>query len=243
MNKKRKHLPSVSSVPPDFIPDDANLDTFNPQADSDPELQGHLGKPGLDVYGQADSTVLPARRTRSGRAYSVNLKPIMVYPRAAIAQPDLPHALATGDFTLKSTSLPETPPQVVPIVATPEENIPVCRAHSSSSELPGQDPSNLASVPSEPQSGPCTRSKKVTFDPYRDVRVFTPSSTVYEYSDLTQIEEQVEKHKSTLIPVLYFMPQCLGLDHSFKEIFYKSSFTTPLANTLALEDEIDDFYY
>ena len=42
---------------------------------------------------------------------------------------------------------------------------------------------------------------------------------------------------------VFLMVGCLGLDHSVKEIFYKTTYTNPLANTVALELETDDFNY
>ena len=39
------------------------------------------------------------------------------------------------------------------------------------------------------------------------------------------------------------MAGCASLDHSLKEVFYKTSFTNTLANTLALELENNDFNY
>ena len=39
------------------------------------------------------------------------------------------------------------------------------------------------------------------------------------------------------------MANVASLDHSLKEVFYQSFFTSPLANRLAEDEEEDDFYY
>ena len=88
MDKRRNDLPSASVVPPDYIPDIAPLDNEQPQATSDLSSD-NLGTPVLDVYGQPDHIPLPARTTRSGRAYSSLLKTTThVCSEIDIAQPD-----------------------------------------------------------------------------------------------------------------------------------------------------------
>ena len=83
----------------------------------------------------------------------------------------------------------------------------------------------------------------MSFDKHRDVRLFKPNSTVYQHSDFSQVCTSIEQHKSTLTPKVYIMVHCASIDHSLREVFYQASFTYPLANPLALEDEDSDFYY
>ena len=64
-----------------------------------------------------------------------------------------------------------------------------------------------------------------------------------EHSDFSQVCTDIEHHISELEPKTYLMANICGIDHSLREVFYKASFTSPLANLLAQEDEKDDFYY
>jgi hypothetical protein len=121
----------------------------------------------------------------------------------------------------------------------------VCPAHTKSSLFPGQvldfEPSL---VPSETSPGldPLPR-KTVSFDTHRDVRLFTLDSTVNEHTDFSQVCTDFEQHISELVPRTYLMANCASIDHSLREVFYKASFTSPLANLLALEEEENDFNY
>ena len=107
---------------------------------------------------------------------------------------------------------------------------------------PGQDPPVATTlVPS--QSPSKLHRKSISFDTHRDVRLFSIGSTVSEHENFTQVCDEIEKHISKLIPQVYLMAGCASLDHSLKEVFYKTFFTNPLANTLALESETNDFNY
>ena len=107
---------------------------------------------------------------------------------------------------------------------------------------PGQDPPVATTLVSS-QSQSKLHRKSISFDTKRDVRLFSINSKVSEYKDHTQVCNEVEKFISQFEPQVYLMVSCVGLDHSIKEIFYKTTFTNPLANTIALELESDDFYY
>ena len=107
---------------------------------------------------------------------------------------------------------------------------------------PGQVPDLTKSlVSSESQSQ--LQVKTVSFDSRRDVRLFEVNSKVSDYIDQTQVCTEVEQFMAQFEPKVFLMVGCLGLDHSVKEIFYKTTYTNPLANTVALEDETDDFNY
>ena len=107
---------------------------------------------------------------------------------------------------------------------------------------PGQDPPIAKTLVSS-QSQSKLHRKSISFDTKRDVRLFSINSKVSEYKDHTQVCNEVEKFISQFEPQVYLMVSCVGLDHSIKEIFYKTTFTNPLANPIALELESDDFYY
>ena len=169
------------------------------------------------------------------------MSPNIVCPQVVIAAPDP----AVGTTVIDLTGQIQSNTQFAGSVALTKDILPVNHAHSSSSLLPGQESnSGPCLVPSEhpPRSGTLPK-KTVSFDTHRDVRVFTPYSTVYQHSDFTQVCSSIKQHKSTLTPIVYIMAQCASIDHSLKEVFYKASFTTPLANPIALEDVNSDFYY
>ena len=110
---------------------------------------------------------------------------------------------------------------------------------------PGQEPPVATTlVPSQsPSKLDLPHRRSISFDTHRDVRLFSIGSTVSEHENFTQVCDEIEKHISKLVPKVYLMAGCASLDHSLKEVFYKTSFTNPLANTLALELEDDDFNY
>jgi hypothetical protein len=86
--------------------------------------------------------------------------------------------------------------------------------------------------------------KVVKFSSTREVRLFseeTPSNNLSEI--IPQVCSKVESSLKQLKPKLYILPTVCGLDHSLREVFYKAYFTFPTANTLAIEEEEDDFYY
>ena len=130
------------------------------------------------------------------------------------------------------------------LLATTVDGLPVCPAHKSSL-YPGQVQNVSESlVPSEASPGldPSPR-KTVSFDTHRDVRLFALDSTVNEHRDFSQVCTDIENHVSELTPKTYLMANICSIDHSLREVFYKAYFTSPLANLLAEDEEINDFYY
>ena len=83
----------------------------------------------------------------------------------------------------------------------------------------------------------------MTFDAQRDVRLFTLDSKVEEHQTFTQVCTDIEQHISKLVPKTYIMASCASVDHSLREVFYEASFTSPLANLVALDQEEHDLYY
>jgi hypothetical protein len=242
MDKRRNDLPSAGVVPPDYIPDIETLDSDQPQAASDLAGSDNLGTPTLDVYGQPDHIPLPARTTRSGRAYISLLKTTQhVCPQIEIAQPDPVMSASVIDLGGQVQSAL----RCATLLAATDDSSPVGPAHTESSSLPGQESEfDPCLVPCEtsPDSDLLPR-KTVSFDIHRDVRLFTSDSTVYEHRDFSQVCTAIEQHISALVPKTYIMANCASIDHSLREVFYQASFTTPLANLLALEEEENDFNY
>ena len=75
------------------------------------------------------------------------------------------------------------------------------------------------------------------------MHLFCQDSLTTEFKDFTQVCSKISKHISGLKPKTYLMANVASLDHSLKEVFYQSFFTSPLANRLAEDEEEDDFYY
>jgi hypothetical protein len=240
MDKRRNDLPPDDIISPDIIPDIETLDSDKPQAASDLADTDNLGTPILDVYGQPDHIPLPARKTRSGRAYFSLLKATHhVCPQIEIAPPDPFVSAPVIDLRGQVQS------ELAALLATTVDGLPVGPAHTKSSLFPGQvSEFNHSLVPSEtsPELDPLPR-KTVSFDSHRDVRLFTLDSTVYEHRDFSQVCTALEQHISELVPKTYIMANCASIDHSLREVFYQASFTSPLANLLALEEEENDFNY
>ena len=238
MDKKRSDLLSDDNVPQNLIPE--TIDDDQPQAISDLESSDNLGTTHLDVYGQAESLQLPARKTRSGRAFlSIMKSTNHVCPEVEILPPTKFVSSSVIDHRGQVKS------ELAVLLATTVDGLPVCPAHNKSSLFPGQvldfDPCLVQSETS-PGLDPIPR-KTVSFDTHRDVRLFTLNSTVNEHSDFSQVCTDIEHHISELEPKTYLMANICGIDHSLREVFYKASFTSPLANLLAQEDEKNDFYY
>ena len=111
------------------------------------------------------------------------------------------------------------------------------------SKLPGQELENYSvhvrsSIVLHPP-----RQRVISFDKVRDIRIFSQDSLTTEFKDYTQVCLQIDRYKSKLKPVTYLMANVASLDHSLKEVFYQSSFTSPQANRLAQIEEEDDFSY
>ncbi len=238
MDKKRSDLLSDDNVPRDLIPE--TLDSDQPQAVSDLESSDNLGTTHLDVYGQAESFQLPSRNTRSGRAFlSIMKSTNHVCPQIEIVPPNKFVSASVIDHRGQVKS------ELAVLLATTVDGLPVCPAHNKSSLFPGQvldfDPCLVQSETS-PGLDPIPR-KTVSFDTHRDVRLFTLDSTVNEHRDFSQVCTDIEHHISELVPKTYLMANSASIDHSLREVFYKASFTSPLANLLAEEEEDNDFYY
>jgi hypothetical protein len=113
-----------------------------------------------------------------------------------------------------------------------------------SSLFPGQEPTFTTSlVPSQTSPKLDLPARSVSFDTHRDVRLYQLGSKVSEHENFTQVCTDIEKYISKLVPKVYLMAGCASIDHSLREVFYKTSFTNPLANMLALELEENDFNY
>ena len=218
-----------------------NLGTA-PQAVSDLQL-GSVDL-GTDVYGEDHLQLPPRRQTRSGRSYCSILK-ITAYacptlddacPDAQVANPDT--VLETGIDNRDRDILGLTCPTSLATVGNDLQLDPT----QIDSLAPGQDPPVATTLVSS-QSQSKLHRKSISFDTKRDVRLFSINSKVSEHKDYTQVCDEVEKFISQFEPQVYLMVSCVGLDHSIKEIFYKTTFTNPLANPIALELESDDFYY
>jgi len=87
------------------------------------------------------------------------------------------------------------------------------------------------------------RLKVISFDKVRDIRIFQHNSLATEFKDYSQVCNTIDNYKASLRPVTYLMATVASLDHSLKEVFYQSLFTSPHANKLALIEEEDDFSY
>ena len=83
--------------------------------------------------------------------------------------------------------------------------------------------------------------KVVKFSANRNLRLFSENTGTF--SDISQVCSKVETSIQSLKPTVYIMSQVCGIDHSLKEVFYKAYYTSPAANTLAIEEEENDFYY
>jgi hypothetical protein len=237
MDKKRKDLLSHEDVQLDPIPEP--IDNDESQGISDPESSDNLGTTNLDVYGQSEDLQLPARKTRSGRAFISIIKTTThVCPEIEI----IPPTEIVSAFSIDPRG--RVPSELAVLLATTVDGLPVCPAHNSSL-YPGQVQNVSESlVPSEASPGldPSPR-KTVSFDTHRDVRLFALDSTVNEHRDFSQVCTDIENHVSELTPKTYLMANICSIDHSLREVFYKAYFTSPLANLLAEDEELNDFYY
>jgi hypothetical protein len=237
MDKKRKDLLSHEDVQLDPIPEP--IDNDESQEISDPESSDNLGTTNLDVYGQSEDLQLPARKTRSGRAFiSIIKTKTHVCPEIEI----IPPTEIVSAFSIDPRG--RVPSELAVLLATTVDGLPVCPAHNSSL-YPGQVQNVSESlVPSEASPGldPSPR-KTVSFDTHRDVRLFALDSTVNEHRDFSQVCTDIENHVSELTPKTYLMANICSIDHSLREVFYKAYFTSPLANLLAEDEELNDFYY
>ena len=193
------------------------------------------------MYGQIDHIPLPDLTTRSGRAFWSLLKQtIHVCAEGDNDQPNSNVCAKVYDHGGQVQSA-----LAATLLAATVDTSPECPALTECSSLPGQDLEldlNLVPVGTSTESVlPLKRS--VTFDEQRVVRLYSPDSLVIEHRDFTQVCANISKHLSTLKPTTYLMANCASIDHSLKEVFYQSFFTSPLANKLALIKEEDDFTY
>ena len=108
-------------------------------------------------------------------------------------------------------------------------------------KLPGQELENYSvHVRSSIELLP-PRTRVISFDKVRDVRLFSKDSLTTEFKDFTQVCSTINKHISKLRPVTYLMANVASLDHSLKQVCYQSFFTSP--HRLAEIEEENDFYY
>ena len=82
--------------------------------------------------------------------------------------------------------------------------------------------------------------KVVKFSAKRNLRLFSENTDTF--SDISQVCSKVEASIQSLKPTVYLMSQVCGIDHSLKEVFYTAYYTSPVANTLAILEEENDFY-
>ena len=237
MDKKRNDLLQNDHVPQDIVSE--TIDSDESQVISELESSDNLGTNNLDVYGQTESFQLPARKTRSGRAFISIIKTTShVCPEVEIIPPTKIVSASSIDHRGQVKS------ELAVLLATTVDGLPVCPAHNSSL-FPGQvQHVSEILVRSEASQGLDPSSRKaVSFDTHRDVRLFTLESTVNEFRDFSQVCTDIENHISELKPKTYLMANICGIDHSLGEVFYKASITSPLANLLAEDEESNDFYY
>ena len=129
------------------------------------------------------------------------------------------------------------------LLATKVDISPECPALTKCSSLPGQElDSDSVPVWTSTELDP-PRKRTVTFDRVRDVRLFSQDSLTIEHKDFMQVCAKISKHISELKPTTYLMANVASIDHSLKEIFYQSFFTSPLANKLALIEKEYDYSY
>ena len=84
------------------------------------------------------------------------------------------------------------------------------------------------------------KHKKVKFSKHQHVRIF--SEQIGNSSDSTQVCSKVEQEMKELKPVVYLMSTVCGIDHSTKELFYRTLHSSPMANPIALIPDENDFY-
>ena len=118
-------------------------------------------------------------------------------------------------------------------MSTNTNGSPEIPAQPDHSKLPGHELENYSvHVRSSNVLHP-PRLRVISFDKVRDIRIFHKDSLTTEFKDYTQVCSQIARYKSSLKPITYLMANIASLDHSLKEVFYQSSFTSPQANRLA----------
>jgi len=129
------------------------------------------------------------------------------------------------------------------VLPTDINGSPEVPAHTDNSKLPGHELENYSvHVRSSTVLHP-PRLRVISFDKIRDIRIFQQDSLTTEFKDYSQVCDHIARYKASLRPVTYLMANVASLDHSLKEVFYQSLFTSPHANKLALIEEEDDFSY
>jgi hypothetical protein len=233
---KQKDLQYAGDTQPDNNPDLENHDNDESQTVSDLPDQTNLGNPIRDVYGE--DRLLPSRTTRSGRAYrSILSKTSHCCPDTDVTD------IARPETVLCLTGIePRGREQLdlrCPVYMTNMDHCsPSDPAHLQSSLFPGHEPqltTSLVLSQTPPELGLPTRN--VSFDTHRDVRLYQLGGKLSEYENFSQVCTDVETYISKIEPKVYLMASIASIDHSLKEVFYKASFTNPLANTMALELE------
>ena len=97
------------------------------------ESPDNLGTNNLDVYGQTESFQLPARKTRSGRAFISIIKTTThVCPEVEIVPPTKIVSASSIDHRGQVKS------ELAVLLATTVDGLPVGPAHTKSSLFPGQ---------------------------------------------------------------------------------------------------------
>ena len=227
-----------SSLNPDDLESSTPIVT-PPQAMLRPDASSNLGTPTLDVFGQPDDAPpIIRKQTRSGRAYSSILR--QTYH---VCPPDLESAKPDSVFCANDPGNQANSGLECPTFHTSTDDSPVGPTLTDSLLIPELKADVIPALVNQNDSleSDLPPTKVVKFSSHRNIRLFSEHKGTF--SDFSQVCSKVETSIQSLKPTLYIMSQVCGIDHSLKEVFYKAYYTSPAANTLAIEEEENDFYY